>query len=231
MTLTNKKASDWSKATLGYKFNDEAYLIQALTHRSAATRNNERLEFLGDAVLDSVISEIVYRQLPEGAEGELSRLRSSLVKDSSLAALSADLDVGTHLILGPGEKKAGGHRRASILADALEALFGAVYLDSGYAASMKVIEHVFGNRLTDLPDPAELRDPKTRLQESLQAESLPLPDYEVKEISGKAHKQSFVVYCTIPTLQLQTSGSGASRRDAEQRAADSMIRMLSGSSA
>ena len=226
MTITTNKASVWSKAALGYEFNDDAFLTQALTHRSAATPNNERLEFLGDAVLDTVISHCVYRQLPEGAEGELSRLRSSLVKDTSLAELAADLGVGTHLILGPGEKKAGGHRRASILADALEALFGAIYLDSGYEASVRVIEHVFGKRLADLPDPADLRDPKTRLQETLQAEKLPLPDYEVTEITGKAHSQSFVVACSIATVGLQSTGSGTSRRDAEQRAADRMIPLL-----
>lgn len=217
------KASDWLKNTLHYSFDNDAYFSQALTHRSASGSNNERLEFLGDAVLDTVIAEIVYRQLPGGTEGELSRLRSALVKDSSLAGLAADLGLGEHLILGPGEKKAGGHRRASILADALEALFAAVFLDSGYTSAANVICRAFGERLQDLPDPAELRDPKTRLQEHLQAKKLCLPVYAVTETTGKAHRQTFAVSCAVAELGLQTSGKGSSRRDAEQSAAGNML--------
>jgi ribonuclease-3 len=212
--------------TLQYEFGSDAYLTQALTHRSASSINNERLEFLGDAVLDTVISEIVYRDQPEAAEGELSRLRSALVKDTSLAELSAQLGLGEHLILGPGEKKAGGHRRASILADALEALFGAVYLDAGYEAAAKVICTAYGARLQNLPDPADLRDPKTRLQEYLQSKKLGLPTYEITETTGKAHKQSFTVACEVAKLSEQTIGVGSSRRDAEQHAAEKMLGRL-----
>jgi len=225
--MTLSKVSAWLKSTLDYEFNSDEYLIQALTHRSASNANNERLEFLGDAVLDTVISEFIFRYRPQGTEGELSRLRSSLVKDSSLAALAAELGLGEHLILGPGEKKAGGHRRASILADALEALFGAVYLDSGYESAARLICTAYGNRLENLPDPDDLRDPKTTLQEYVQSRKWQLPEYEVTKTSGKAHKQLFVVSCTIAEPDRQTLGTGSSRRDAEQQAADSMMTLLS----
>lgn len=214
------------RTTLQYEFSSDAYLTQALTHRSASSTNNERLEFLGDAVLDSVISEIVYRDQPQAAEGELSRLRSVLVKDTSLAELAAQLGLGEHLILGPGEKKAGGHRRASILADALEAVFAAVYLDAGYEAAVKVICTAYGERLQNLPDPADLRDPKTRLQEYLQSKKLGLPSYEITGTSGKAHRQSFTVACEIATLKQLSTGVGSSRRDAEQQAAETMLKRL-----
>ncbi len=213
-------------STLQYEFGSDAYLTQALTHRSASSTNNERLEFLGDAVLDTVISEIVYRDQPQAAEGDLSRLRSALVKDASLAELAAELGLGEHLILGPGEKKAGGHRRASILADALEAVFGAVYLDAGYEAAAKVICSAYGERLENLPDPANLRDPKTRLQEYLQAKKLGLPTYEITETRGKAHKQSFTVACVVAKLDLSSVGVGSSRREAEQHAAGNMLDRL-----
>jgi len=222
--LTNAKS--WIQKTLGYRFDSDVYLAQALTHRSASSTNNERLEFLGDAVLDTVISEIVYRYRPDSSEGELSRLRSALVKDTSLADLAAKLGLGEHLILGPGEKKAGGHRRGSILADALEALFGAVYLDAGYEAAAKVICTAFGDRLDNLPDPAELRDPKTRLQEHLQSMQLGLPIYEITDIRGKAHKQSFTVSCTAAKPERTAVGTGGSRRDAEQDAASKMLDVL-----
>ena len=221
-----KNAADWVKASFQYEFASPELLTQSLTHRSSTGLNNERLEFLGDAVLDTVISEVVYRQRPFATEGELSRLRSALVKDTSLAELALELGIGEYLILGPGEKKAGGHRRSSILADAVEALFGAVYLDSGYAAAMQVIFSAFGDRLMNLPDAADLRDSKTRLQERLQAAKVPLPEYEVTDVHGQAHKQSFVVACRIPTLALQVAGNGGSRRDAEQDAADTMLELL-----
>jgi len=217
------KTAAWLKATLDYEFVNEAYLTQALTHRSMTGANNERLEFLGDAVLDTVISESVFRAFPDGAEGDLSRLRSFLVKDKALAELATELGVGEWINLGPGERKAGGHRRTSILADALEALFGAVYLDSGFDAAAAIIRKAYGDRLRKLPDPRELRDPKTRLQEYLQSRRLALPVYAVRKVSGKAHKQHFSVDCSIADLDLTTSGSGASRREAEQVAARSML--------
>lgn len=220
------KVSAWLKSTLNYEFESDEYLTLALTHRSASNNNNERLEFLGDAVLDTVISEIVFRYRSGADEGELSRLRSSLVKDSALAALAADLGIGDYLILGPGEKKAGGHRRASILADALEALFGAVYLDAGYETAARFICTAYGDRFEDLPTADELRDPKTALQEYVQSKKLQLPEYEITDTTGKAHKQVFRVSCKIAELDLQATGRGGSRRNAEQDAADKVLALL-----
>ncbi len=221
------KALSWLANTLDYRFDDERLFEQALTHRSSPGASNERLEFLGDAVLDFAVSEVVYDAMPEADEGDLSRLRASLVKDTSLAALAAGLGLGEHLILGSGERKSGGHRRESILADALEALFGAVFLDAGYDASRKVIEKAFGDRLLELPDPRDLRDPKTRLQEWLQARAFGLPDYELSNVSGEAHRQQFEVRCAVSGGKYQTSGSGRSRRNAEQAAAERMLTVLS----
>ncbi len=220
------KALSWLANTLDYRFDDERLFEQALTHRSSPGASNERLEFLGDAVLDFAVSEVVYDAMPEADEGDLSRLRASLVKDTSLAELAAGLGLGEHLILGSGERKSGGHRRESILADALEALFGAIFLDAGYDASRKIIVKAFGDRLLELPDPRDLRDPKTRLQEWLQARALGLPEYELANVSGEAHRQEFEVRCAVTGGKYQTSGNGRSRRNAEQAAAERMLKLL-----
>lgn len=220
------KAATWLKQSLAYEFADQALLKRALTHRSAPGGNNERLEFLGDAVLQMLVSELVFAERPDASEGRLSRLRSSLVKDSTLSRIAAEIGVGKHLILGPGERKSGGHRRASILADALEALFGAVYLDAGFDAARNVIFHAYGERISDLPDQVELRDPKSRLQEHLQGRQFALPDYRMEYVSGKAHQQSFEVSCHIAERDLQTRGRGSTRRDAEQQAASAMLELL-----
>lgn len=220
------KASAWLATELSYEFTDAALLQQALTHRSCPGANNERLEFLGDAVLDFVVSEIVYRAHPEAPEGDLSKLRASLVKDTSLAELAKNLGMGEHLVLGGGERKSGGHRRESILADALEALFGAVYLDAGIAAATAVIERAYGDRLRNLPSLEDLRDPKTRLQEWLQGRGHGLPDYELLQVSGKAHQQKFDVRCSIQDAAQTTTGSGTTRRNAEQAAALAMLVIL-----
>jgi ribonuclease-3 len=225
-----KKAETWLRKSLDYQFNDVRLLEQSLTHRSAPGDNNERLEFLGDAVLDFVISEVVFRVHPFAPEGDLSRLRASLVKDTTLAELAADLGLGEHLILGSGERKTGGHRRESILADALEAIFGAVYLDAGFDAASKVVERAFGERLQVFPTVDELRDPKTHLQEWLQARQLGLPVYELVKVTGQAHRQKFEVCCSVNGLETTTSGSGTSRRNAEQDSAASMLAQLSESS-
>jgi ribonuclease-3 len=222
------KAARWLKKSLDYEFRDADLLRFALTHRSAAGHNNERLEYLGDAVLDTVVSEILYRQRPDADEGVLSRLRSMLVKDATLAELAADLDIGQFIILGPGEKKTGGHRRESILADSLEALFGAVYLDSGFEAAQTLICKAYGERLRTLPQATDLRDPKTALQEYLQARQLDLPEYQMEKVSGKAHQQIFEVSCTISQLGHTSNGSGGSRRDAEQESAERMLAILHG---
>jgi len=225
----SSKADSWLQTTLGYQFNNRHLLQQALTHRSCPGDNNERLEFLGDAVLDVVISEVVFRSHANAPEGDLSRLRASLVKDTSLAELSSSLGLGNYLILGGGERKSGGHRRESILADALEAIFGAVYLDAGFEAARGVIERAFGDRLTDLPSVEELRDPKTRLQEWLQARALGLPQYELAGVSGKAHQQKFEVSCSVKDGKTVTTGSGTTRRNAEQESAERMLLSLAGS--
>ena len=224
-----EKAESWLGDTLGYRFKDRLLLRQALTHRSADGPSNERLEFLGDAVLDFVVSEILYRALPDSDEGDLSRQRASLVNDTSLAGLATEIGLGRHLVLGSGEQKSGGHRRESILADALEALFGAVFLDSGIRSASTMIERVFGERLQEFPDASELRDPKTRLQEWLQGRGLPLPEYELVKVSGKAHRQRFEVRCSAGERGDQSSGEGSSRRNAEQDAARRMLERLGGS--
>jgi len=220
------KALSWLANTLDYQFNAQQLFVQALTHRSSPGASNERLEFLGDAVLDFVVSEAVYKALPDADEGDLSRLRASLVKDTSLAKLASELGLGDHLILGSGERKSGGHRRDSILADALEALFGAVFLDAGYDASRQFIGRAFGDRLLDLPDPRELRDPKSRLQEWLQARQMGLPEYDLVNTSGEAHRQQFEIRCTVNGAKSTTSGNGSSRRSAEQQSARRMLAIL-----
>lgn len=220
------KAAAWLKKSLAYVFEDEHLLRQALTHRSAPGPNNERLEFLGDAVLQLVISELVFEKTQTASEGQLSRLRSTLVKDTTLAEIATFLDIGEHLILGSGERKSGGHRRSSILADAVEAIFGAVYIDAGLAGARKIIHTAYGDRLHELPEAADLRDPKSRLQEYLQGRKMAVPDYAMQNISGKAHQQSFEVSCSIPELDVATIGKGSTRRDAEQDAALAMLEKI-----
>ena len=218
-----EQATAWLKNVLAYEFSNENLLRRALTHRSATGRNNERLEFLGDSVLQVVVSELIFHERPEASEGRLSRLRSSLVKESTLSKIATQLGVGEHVILGSGEKKSGGHRRASILADTVEAIFGAVYLDAGFEAAKEVILRAYGERLRDLPERAELRDPKSRLQEYLQARKMAPPTYGMEKVTGKAHKQLFEVSCSIDELDLVTTGKGTTRREAEQESAQAML--------
>ena len=224
-----KVAASWLKNSLDYDFADASLLERALTHRSASGSNNERLEFLGDAVLDFVVSDIVFHLEADADEGDLSRLRASLVRDTTLAEVAADLGLGQHLILGPGELKSGGFRNTSILADALEAIFGAVYLDSGFDAADAVIRRALKQRIENLPDVADLKDPKTRLQERLQAAGHPLPEYETESVAGKAHRQTFLVRCVVRAFGLDTQGKGSSRRAAEQKAARLMLEALKNS--
>ena len=220
------KAEAWLYKTLHYRFSDVDLLRQALTHRSATGSNNERLEYLGDAILDFVISNALFKARPDATEGDLSRLRSSLVKDTTLAEIAVELGMGMHLILGGGERKTGGHRRESILADALEAIFGAIFLDNGYEAARGVIEHVYATRLEHLPDAEELRDPKTRLQEWLQARQMTLPSYDLQSVTGEEHRQNFEVSCAVSGVTTVTTGSSTTRRKAEQKAASKMLAAL-----
>ncbi len=212
--------------SLGYSFKNPDLLQAALTHRSAGSQNNERLEFLGDAVLGHVIAEWLFTLFPDASEGQLSRLRATLVKRETLADIARGLEVGDYLRLGSGELKSGGFRRDSILADALEALFGAIVLDSGFPSCRAIIQRLFSGRIDQLPAGDELKDPKTRLQEYLQSRKLELPDYEVIEVSGKSHRQQFVVECRVDSVQQCSKGRGSSRRRAEQTAAEAMLERL-----
>lgn len=211
---------------LGYRFSQPALLVRALTHRSASGPNNERLEFLGDSVLNFVVAADVFARREQAREGELSRLRANLVNQSSLAEIAREIALGDCLRLGSGEMKTGGHRRDSILSDTLEAVFGAIYLDAGFETCREVIRRLYGERLRDLPGIRQLKDPKTRLQEHLQSIRLPLPEYRVLEIAGRAHAQTFRVECRITGLEMATSGTASSRRQAEQKAAESMLALL-----
>lgn len=204
---------------LDYQFNDQQLLREALTHRSASSRNNERLEFLGDSILNFVIASELFHLYPDSPEGDLSRLRSSLVKKEGLVKIAEDLSIGDYLILGSGELKSGGYRRNSILADAVEAVMGAVYLDGGYDACKPLILSLYQKQLKNIPDPAMLKDAKTRLQELLQGRKLAIPQYEVTGVTGKAHQQTFSVLCLIDDLAIKTVGQASSRRKAEQQAA------------
>ena len=204
---------------LGYGFAQSNLLQQALTHRSHGATHNERVEFLGDSVLNCCIAHELYQRFSELKEGELSRLRASLVRQETLAELAQELELGTYLRLGEGELKSGGFRRPSILADGVEALIGAVFLDGGFAAAQGVVRGLYATLLEHL-DPETLgKDPKTLLQELLQARKLPLPQYAVVATQGAAHQQQFQVECQIPQLAIRTTGFGASRRIAEQEAA------------
>ncbi len=211
---------------LGYRFTDQALLNQALPHRSLSGRNNERLEYLGDALLNFVIGAALYEVKPVAEEGALSRLRASLVREESLAQLARDLQLGDVIHLGESELKSGGFRRDSILADAFEALLGAVYLDGGFPAAQKVSRHLFATLLENLPHPESLKDPKTRLQEWLQARSRPLPRYEVLQEEGPPHARRFLVCCILVDDELRTEAEAGSRRYAEQQAADAMLKGL-----
>jgi ribonuclease III len=199
---------------------------EALTHRSLGKRNYERLEFLGDSILNMVIAEALYRELPEEKEGILSRLRAGLVNKETLAELAHELDLGSFVRLGPGELKSGGFRRDSILADAMEAIIGAVYLLNGFDAARAYILEVYTERLNNLPGFDDLKDPKSRLQEYLQSKAIDLPVYELMDVTGKAHDQHFKVRCVVPDLELSDTGEGSSRKKAEQEAASRILEQL-----
>lgn len=212
------------RASLGYAFQQPGLLEEALTHRSAAPRHNERLEFLGDALLNLVMAEYLFQRYPQASEGELSRLRANLVKGETLAEVARGLKLGEELRLGQGEIRSGGAQRESILADALEAIFGAVYLDGGLNACRALILHLYRDNLAGLASAGELKDPKTRLQEYLQARQQPLPIYSVLEIRGEPHTQRFTVECAV--VDRRAVAVGNSRRKAEQDAARQMLGLL-----
>jgi ribonuclease-3 len=212
---------------IGYEFKDPALLRRALTHRSYGMPHNERLEFLGDSVLSCAIATHLYHLHTRVQEGDLSRMRAHLVKEQTLSEIASSLNLGDCLKLGEGELKSGGFRRPSILADTLEAIIGAVYLDGGFASAEQMIARLFDPLMKGL-DPKTLgKDPKTLLQEYLQGRKLPLPNYTVLSISGEAHEQHFEVECAIPDLDVRACGGGVSRRRAEQQAAGSVMQILS----
>lgn len=217
---------DTLQTLLGYRYQDQGLLVQALTHRSHGMPHNERLEFLGDSVLNFVVSTLLFTEHTEMDEGDLSRVRANLVKQSALAGIAQRLSLSDYLRLGEGELKSGGFRRPSILADAVEAILGALYLDGGYDQVRCVIEHLYRPLLDHLDIRASGKDPKTQLQEILQGQGLDLPHYEVLSTRGAAHDQIFEVSCTVPLLHLQLQASGGSRRAAEQAVATQVIDAL-----
>ncbi|MGM0915159.1 MAG: ribonuclease III [Pseudomonadota bacterium] len=211
---------------LGHDFGDPSLLELAMTHRSFGGQNNERLEFLGDSIVNFVIAEALFRRFPEAREGQLSRLRARLVKGQTLAELAREMGFGEHLRLGSGEMKSGGHRRESILADAVEAIIGAIYLDAGMEAVRARILSWYAARLEEISLQDTQKDPKTRLQEFLQSRQVPLPRYEVVNVEGEAHAQTFTVECHVELLEKHTTGIGSSRRHAEQQAAEVALKQL-----
>ncbi len=208
---------------LGFQFHDRGLLKQALTHRSAGQHNNERLEFVGDAVLGMIVADQLYQRFAQANEGQMSRLRASLVKREALAEVAHGLSLGDYLILGEGEQRSGGHQRDSILADALEAIIGAVYRDQGFEAARALVLRLWRKQLDGLTLDQEQKDPKTRLQEWLQARGHALPVYEITRVEGKQHQQVFHVACRVAALGRTLVAQGGSRRKAEQAAAAALL--------
>ena len=211
---------------IGYNFKDESLIQLALTHRSKGDKNNERLEFLGDSIVNFVIAEALFRKFPQAKEGKLSRLRADMVRGTTLAELGREFDLGDFLVLGSGELKSGGFNRESILADAGEAIIGAIYLDSGMEVTQERILSWYDSRLKQLKLDTVVKDPKTRLQEYMQKSQGRLPKYEVLEVIGQAHDQQFKVSCWIESLPEVTVGMGSSRRHAEQNSAEKALKAL-----
>ncbi|AMO68103.1 ribonuclease III [Zhongshania aliphaticivorans] len=211
---------------IGYHFKDSELLTMAMTHRSFSAVNNERVEFLGDSLLNMIIAEALYLRFPDVDEGDLSRIRSLLVSGKTLATVAVEFELGRFLRLGAGEKNSGGQRRASTLADAVEALIGAIYLESGFEVCRERVLAWFAPRLASLNPEVSHKDPKTRLQEFLQGRKQPLPDYQLVETAGADHQQTFIVSCSISLLKSSVSASGSSRRKAEQAAAEKVLLAL-----
>ena len=226
--MTEKKKRKIQKflMDINYHFKDSNLLPLALTHRSAGNCNNERLEFLGDSILNFVIGSALFKRYPEADEGQLTRMRSKLVRGETLAELARHFNLGEVLVLGPGEVRTGGHQRHSILADGLEAVIGAIFLDSDIEQVEAIVLAWFDQYLKTADVELLDKDPKTRLQELLQSKNLDIPVYEVSHISGPQHKQCFYVKCQVALLQEEIEGMGASRRKAEQDAALKILMLL-----
>jgi len=217
---------DQLQRRIGYQFNDPARLLLALTHRSYGNDNNERLEFLGDSIVNMVIAESLFLTFENAREGQLSRLRARMVKGVTLAEIGREFELGQYLRLGSGELKSGGYRRESILADAVESIIGAIYLDSDFETCRTQVLRWFEQRLQKLSIEDTQKDPKTRLQEYLQSRQFPLPQYDVISVDGEAHAQTFHVSCALLSLDRKTAGVGNSRRIAEQQAARNALKAL-----
>ncbi len=211
---------------LGYEFRDSRLLQQALTHRSHGAHNNERLEFLGDSILNFLIGEALFQRFAQAREGQLSRLRAQLVRGETLATMAREFALGDCLVLGEGELKSGGHRRDSILADCVEALIGAIYLEAGQAVCRERVLAWYAERLQDISLDASAKDPKTRLQEYLQSLQHPLPEYHVVETLGEAHSRFFTVECRVDSLKQSARAQASNRREAEKAAAEQILRRL-----
>nr|WP_203525783.1 ribonuclease III [Crenobacter caeni] len=211
---------------IGYRFTEPAWLRQALTHRSFGTPNNERLEFIGDSILNYTVARMLYDRFPALSEGELSRLRANLVNQQTLSEIAVVLKLGDELYLGEGELKSGGFNRPSILADALEATFAAVSFDADFSTAEAVVRRLYDARVAAIDPTRHAKDAKTRLQEALQARRYPLPRYRIVSQSGEAHEQHFIVACELGDLGIDTTGEGSSRRGAEQQAAEAALERL-----
>ena len=216
------------QSRLGYEFNDAKLLKRALTHRSFGSPNNERLEFLGDSVLGAVIGHCLFAKFPNIAEGQLTRLRASLVKGDTLAQVAGELDIGPSLIMGEGEVKSGGRERESILADAVESLIGAVYLESGFDACAQVVLPWFESRLANIEIDKPLKDPKTELQELLQARGESLPEYTIAKVEGQAHNQMITVSAQVAGIDSPIVATAKNRKKAEKKAAAQAIKIIKG---
>lgn len=211
---------------LGYSFKDESLVDRALSHRSVGSANNERLEFIGDSIVNFLMAEALFNQFPDSREGELSQMRAQLVKGTTLAEIAREFELGDFLNLGPGELKSGGHRRESILADTVEALIGAMYLDGGMEACRKHVNNWYQSRLVSISPKQEIKDAKSRLQEFLQGRGQALPKYHVCETAGSDHQQQFTVECEVEPSKQRFEGCGTSRRSAEQAAAQAALDLL-----
>ena len=222
----NQIAVDKLERKIGYSFSNREYLVQALTHRSMGGAHYERLEFLGDSLLGMFIAEALFDQFPKSSEGDLSRMRATLVRGQTLAEIAREFELGDHLRLGPGELKSGGFRRDSILADAVEAIIAAGYIDRDMEACKTLVLRWYQGRLQQIEPGNNQKDPKTQLQEWLQGRRLPLPVYEVLEVTGQAHNQKFTMSCQVEGVEQQLVGSGTSRRKAEQDAAQKTLEII-----
>lgn len=211
---------------INYTFQNKALLLQSLTHRSASSKHNERLEFLGDSILSFVVADALYQKFPKVDEGDMSRMRATLVRGYTLAEIAREFDLGECLRLGPGELKSGGYRRDSILADTVEAIIGAIYLDSDIHKVQELILMWYQERLNNISPGDKQKDPKTRLQEYLQGRRLPLPTYLVTQVRGEAHDQEFTIECWVSGVDEDIVGKGTSRRKAEQSAAEVALKRL-----